>query len=372
MTEAGPADAARLEALIAPYRERANAEIKVQLDAYLADHPESGFPSSRTMRRNARTVFAGKRYRFAIAVAAFEGLTGRPSSPSVARAATWLEWYHVYTLFLDDIMDEDSRRRRLPSAWSANAKLYRGADAGRAGVVFRTRGVRYGVSQAILDALRLRSLAERAIQGAADLDVGVREDLLAELTEVDLALSDGQGLDIDFETAKRIRESDYEAMSGRKTGRLYAGAAATAAIIAGVTGADREALEAYARHFSIAFQDRDDLLGAGVVSSEIGGSSTGDITNGKRTRLFAMALERLPPRDRTAFLGAYGRGPRTPAKDIALVRRLLNEHVLDAMNARIDENVRMSVADLDRIPFRDPRAKDLLGLLARVQRTRRR
>src|SRR5437867_13270355 len=99
-------------------------------------------------------------------------------------------------------------------------------------------------------------------------------------------------------------------MSDRKTGRRYGGAAVTAAILAGATSDVRAALEAYAYHFSIAFQDRDDLLGAGVVSSRIGGSTTGDIRNGKRTRLYAMATGHLPPRARGAFPRSYGRGPR--------------------------------------------------------------
>ena len=370
MSGGDPPEVRRLEALLAPYRDGSNAEIRAQLDAYLAEHPESGSPSSRTMRRNARILHAGKRYRFAIAVAGYEGLTGRPAEPAVARAATWLEWYHLYTLFLDDVMDEDVRRRTFPSAWSSNAQLYRGRDASKPGVAFRTRRARYGVSLAILDALRLRSLAERAIEGATALDVAVRERLLEELTGVDLVLSDGQGLDVDFEIAARVRETEYEAMSDRKTGRLYGGAAVTAAILAGADPEPRAALEAYARHFSIAFQDRDDLLGAGVVSSRIGGSTTGDIRNGKRTRLFAMAAEHLPARERRAFLASYGRGPRTTARDVTLVRRLLREHVLEAMEARIAANVASALKALDHIPFRDARAADLLALLARAQTSR--
>src|SRR5205814_3700483 len=133
-------------------------------------------------------------------------LTGERPSQDLERAATWLEWYHLYTLFLDDIMDEDFRRRKFPSAWSSNARLYRGADGARPATVFRTRRHRYGVSQAILDALRIRSLAEWAIERAVGLHPSVRLELLAELTTVDLILSDGQGLDIDFE---RVRSEEH-------------------------------------------------------------------------------------------------------------------------------------------------------------------
>ena len=364
------ADLERLETLLSPYRARANTAMRALFDAYLHERPEGRSPSMRTMRRNARIFFAGKRYRYALAVAGFEGLSGNPADSAVLRAVTWLEWYHLYTLFLDDIMDEDVRRRRLPSAWFANTALYRGPDGARRSILFASRRVRYGASQAILDALRIRSLAERAIEGATGLDPPVRERLLEELTEVDLVLSDGQGLDIDFETAKRVREADYEAMSVRKTGRLYVGAAATAALLADASDANRKTLEAFAIHFSTAFQDRDDLLGTGVVPSKIGGSSSGDIAQGKRTRLYAMAMERLPAKERTAFLTSYGRGPRSTTRDITRVRELLRTYVLEAMNERIERNIAAAVDALDRIPFRDPAARDLLSLLARVQPVR--
>src|SRR5213083_2401115 len=172
----------RLESLLEPYRERSNAHIQAIWEEFAAEHPVDVFPSSRTMRDNSRLFTAGKRYRYALALAGYQLLTGEPPSRGLERAATWLEWYHLYTLFLDDIMDEDVRRRTLPSAWSADAKLFRGADANRPAVVFRTQRHRYGASQAILDALRIRSLAERAIEGS-DLDPVVRLELLSELTD---------------------------------------------------------------------------------------------------------------------------------------------------------------------------------------------
>src|SRR3989442_11193373 len=257
------------------------------------------------------------------------------------------------THFLDDIRGEDVRRRTLPSAWSADAKLYRGADANRPAVVFRTRRHRYGASQAILDALRIRSLAERAIEGS-DLDPMVRLELLSELTHVDLVVSDGQGLDIDFERATQIPEAEYVRMSEAKTARVYLGAAATAAIAARATPEDRAALEAYARHFAIAFQDRDDLLGAGIVPSEIGGSPEGDIRPGERTRLYVLAVQTLPSPDRSAFLRAYGRGPRTTMSDVRRFRGLLRAPCLPAVVNHIASNVLEPRRALYRFPSIEP------------------
>ena len=361
---------ARLEGLLRPYREASNAQMAAIWDEFQAAHPEMPFPSSRTMRQNARLFFAGKRYRYALAVAGYRLLTGETPPRALERAATWLEWYHLYTLFLDDIMDEDVRRRTLPAAWSTDAKLYRGPDAKRPAVVFRTRRHRYGVSMAILDALRIRSLAEQAIEGAADLHPSVRLELLSELTDVDLVLSDGQGLDIDLERVARISEAAYVRMSEAKTARLYLGAAATAAIAARASSEDRFALEAYTRHFAVAFQDRDDLLGSGVVRSEIGGSSEGDIRQGKRTRLYVLALKRIPRRDQAAFLRAYGRGPRTTKSDLALIRTEFRHHVLPEMEGRIETNLSAAKQALSRLPAKDPEAEALLEALLDAQRVR--
>src|SRR3989442_1875047 len=357
----------RLESLLKPYPDRSNAHIHAIWEEFAA---ERAVASSRTMRDNSRLFTAGKRYRYALALAGYQLLTGEPPSRGLERAATWLEWYHLYTLFLDDIMDEDVRRRTLASAWATDAKLFRGPGAERPALVFRTQRHRYGVSQAILDALRIRSLAERAIEGATDLDASVRLELLSELTQVDLVLSDGQGLDIDFEHADRIPEADYVRMSGAKTARLYLGAAATGAIEARASTEERAALETFARNFAIAFQDRDDLLGAGVVESRIGGSAEGDIRQGKRTRLFVLALQRLPPKDRTAFPRADGRGPRTTKNDIRSLRNLFREDVLPTMEGRIADHLAEARLALDRLPKRDPEARQLLEALLDAQRTR--
>src|SRR6184192_80928 len=360
----------RLESLLKPYRERSNAHIQAIWEEFAAEHPVDAFPSSRTMRDNSRLFTAGKRYRYALALAGYQLLTGEPPSRGLERAATWLEWYHLYTLFLDDIMDEDVRRRTLASAWATDAKLYRGPGADRPATVFRTRRHRYGVSQAILDALRIRSLAEGAIERAVGLHPSVRLEFLAELTTVDLILSDGQGLDIDFERVADIPEDAYVRMSEAKTARLYVGAAATAAIAARASSEDRAALETYARALAVAFQDRDDLLGSGVVASQIGGSSEGDIRQGKRTRLYVLARGRLHGADRTAFLRAYGRGTKTTKRDVAVVRDLLRTHVLPAMEDRIREYQKAAWDALRRLPARDPDAKQFLESLIEVQGSR--
>ncbi|MBI4415473.1 MAG: polyprenyl synthetase family protein, partial [Euryarchaeota archaeon] len=189
------------------------------------------------------------------------------------------------------------------------------------------------------------------------------------LTETDLRLSDGQGLDIDFERLQSVPEADYERMSELKTGVLYVAAAKTGGLLAGADEGRTAALEVYARRFALAFQERDDLLGAGVVRSDIGGSKQGDIEKGKRTRLFAVATARMPAATRRAFLAAYGKGTRTTAKDVRLVRNLLREYALEPTTDRIEENVTRAIASLRDARPSEPYAT-VLETLARAQLSR--
>lgn len=358
-----------LDAALAPYRERSNREILGIVDAYEASRGPHDHPSLLTLNASRRILAAGKRYRYALACLGYQAITGQDDFEVPARPACWLELYHLYTLFLDDIMDEDERRRTFRSAWSSSMRRYRGSDSSRPAVAFRTMRHRYGVSMAILDALRIRSLAERAIEDGPEIDARLRESLLELLTQTDLNLSDGQGLDIDFETRRAISESDYERMSDLKTGALYVAAASTGAILAEAPTGKAEALEEFARRFSTAFQDRDDLLGAGVVSSRIGGSQEGDIHKGKRTRLFALTFASASGSERKAFLRAYGRGTRTTARDIRLVRDLMRKHAHDALMARVRENVDRAIAALRAVDPSSPPAR-LLASLALAQLTR--
>src|SRR2546427_3606298 len=115
----------RLESFLKPYRDRSNAHIQAIWEEFVAEHPAGTFPSSRTMRDNSRLFKAGKRYRYALALAGYQLLTGKPLSHGLERAATWLERDPPYTFFLDDILDEDGRGRTRASPLARNAKLYR-------------------------------------------------------------------------------------------------------------------------------------------------------------------------------------------------------------------------------------------------------
>src|SRR2546426_6313814 len=116
----------RLESLLKPYRDRSNAHIEAIWEEFAAEHPAGAFPSSRTMRDNSRLFTAGKRYRYALALAGYQLLTGEPPSPRLAPAATRVEWEHPYKLFLHGNMHEDVRRGAPARAGGPRAQRVRG------------------------------------------------------------------------------------------------------------------------------------------------------------------------------------------------------------------------------------------------------
>src|SRR5438552_17455465 len=99
---------ARLESLLKPYRDLSNAHMESIWTEFAAEHPEGSFPSTKTMRQNSRLFLAGKRYRFALALAGYRLLTGERPSQHLARRASWRERPHVSTLFVAHSRAEES------------------------------------------------------------------------------------------------------------------------------------------------------------------------------------------------------------------------------------------------------------------------
>src|SRR2546428_10586544 len=90
----------RVEPLLKPYRDASNAAILSVWEEFVAEHPVGAFPSSKTMRLNARLFTEGKRYRYALALAGFRLLTGERPPRGLGPGATRLEGVHPCTPYL--------------------------------------------------------------------------------------------------------------------------------------------------------------------------------------------------------------------------------------------------------------------------------
>jgi geranylgeranyl diphosphate synthase type I len=119
----------------------------------------------------------------------------------------------------------------------------------------------------------------------------------------------------------------------------------------------------YGIPLGVAFQLRDDLLGVFGDPARTGKPATGDISEGKRTVLMALARERASASQARLLEGHVGDRTLTPAGAAAVKAVLADTGAVDECEALIAANVKEAVAALDGAPITDE-AKSALASLA--------
>jgi geranylgeranyl diphosphate synthase type II len=179
--------------------------------------------------------------------------------------ATGLEVFHNFTLVHDDIMDQAPVRRNFPTVhnkWNVNQAVLSGdVMAFVANECFLQTNPRY-----LLKVFR--------VFNRAAIEVCV-----------------GQQLDIDYEKASIVSQSEYLRMIELKTAVLLAASVKIGAIIGGAEDKDADLLYEFGRNLGLAFQIQDDLLDIYGDIKIFGKMPGGDIISGKKTFLLVKALE---------------------------------------------------------------------------------
>jgi geranylgeranyl diphosphate synthase type I len=208
----------------------------------------------------------------------FVGAGGDPDDPAIGDLGAALELLQAFALFHDDVMDGSATRRGEPTAHVREIDRHR--EGG-----WRGEARRYGEAVAIL---------------AGDISLVLADVLLAEVpaevrrlwNELRVEVNLGQFLDVvgsargdvSAETADRIVEyktARYTILRPLQMGAALAGRAELV-----------EPLSAVGTPLGVAFQLRDDLLGA-LGNSDITGKPVGDdLIEGKPTPLLLLARAR--------------------------------------------------------------------------------
>lgn len=184
-------------------------------------------------------------------------------------AAAAIELLHNFSLIHDDIEDGDRTRRGRATLWAI-----------------------WGQSQAINAGDALFTLAHIALSGMVSRGVlpprrlAVRE----RFDQACLSLTQGQHLDISFESRVIITEDEYLRMIGGKTAALIACACDIGAIVAGSDQIDH--FERFGSELGYAFQIEDDLLGIWGDPNVTGKSAGNDILHRKKSLPVAYGLAR--------------------------------------------------------------------------------
>ena len=210
-------------------------------------------------------------------------------------AASAVELLHNFSLIHDDIQDHSPLRHNRETVWK-----------------------KWGMPQAINAGDVMFTLAFLSIQ---DLTAILPpKDVLAAsriLQSTCLQLTQGQYLDISYETKPALPEEAYWPMIGGKTSALLACCCELGALAAGAEETRRADFREYGYNLGLAFQVLDDWLGIWGDTALTGKSAESDLVSGKKTFPVIHALAQDGP-----FAERWMRGSIQPEEVPGLARML--------------------------------------------------
>ena len=176
-------------------------------------------------------------------------------------AAAAVELVHNFSLIHDDIEDNSPLRRGRPTVWK-----------------------KWGIAQAINTGDAMFTLAHLALQR---LNTGCSAATVIEASRIlqntCLKLTQGQHLDITYESHGSLTQESYWLMIGGKTAALLAACTELGALVAETQPDQRYAYRDFGYSLGLAFQVQDDLLGIWGDSALTGKSAESDLTTGKKS-----------------------------------------------------------------------------------------
>jgi len=200
--------------------------------------------------------------------------------------ASSMELLHTFTLLHDDIMDQDEKRRGVPSVHT-----------------------KFGVPIAIVAGDLLFAKVFEAITKNTDhKSVKPKRilQILQELSEATIILCEGQTRDMLFEDKETVTEAEYFEMIDGKTAALFETSARCGGIIGGATKTQVKRLGEFGHYAGIAFQVIDDILALTADEKVLKKPVGNDIREGKRTLIVVYALKKANKTQRQKILETLG------------------------------------------------------------------
>jgi geranylgeranyl diphosphate synthase, type I len=307
------------EVLLRDVRAAVDCELAALWAAVLDEHSGRGVAVRRPLEA-ARDLClrGGKRLRAAL-VAVGHRLGGGDGGPSsVLSACCAVELLQAYFLIHDDWMDRDRLRRGGPAVHAALEDVFASEHLAAAGAVlagdFALALATRTLGEASVSAERWPAVLRRFATMQLDAVIGQKLDVLGDGSELD--------------EVYRLKTGSYTVLGPLLLGLELGPAPGPAGAVA--------ALEAFALPLGIAFQLRDDLIGAFAEPRVTGKPRGSDLRAGKRTLLATLGLAQPgsdAERQLTAVLG------NAAASDAEVERALV---LLDACGARLEVEQRIS------------------------------
>ena len=278
--------------------------------------------------RPLATVLAGRMY-------------GLPEALGVKAGAS-VEILHNFTLIHDDIIDNDSIRRGVP-----------------------TVHVKWGTPMAIVAGDLLFSKAFELLSSlASDVKPALIVKAVQKLAWASTTIAEGQAMEFDFQNRNDVSVDEYVTMVYKKTGALFEASLVIGAALAGAPDEELAKLAAYAKNVGIAFQIQDDILGLTSTEEVLGKPVYSDIREGKRTILVIYALSRLSGREREELLKALGNKNASREELRRAAQLIIGCGALEYARQKAEEYLKKGLEALESTNAVDSEAKELLKDLA--------
>ncbi|MFP3162904.1 MAG: geranylgeranyl diphosphate synthase [Acidianus hospitalis] len=251
--------------------------VNEEIEKYIKGEPKELYDASIYLLKAG-----GKRLRPLITVASSDLFSG--DRKRAYKAAAAVEILHNFTLIHDDIMDEDTLRRGMP-----------------------TVHVKWGVPMAILAGDLLHAKAFEVLSEALEgLDSKRFYMGLSEFSKSVIIIAEGQAMDMEFENRQDVTEEEYLEMIKKKTAQLFSCSAFLGGLVSGAEDKDLELLKEFGLNLGIAFQIIDDILGLTADEKELGKPVYSDIREGKKTILVIKALSLASEAERKIIIEGLG------------------------------------------------------------------
>jgi geranylgeranyl diphosphate synthase, type I len=256
-------------------------------------------------------VGRGKLFRPLLCLLACESTGGKVDDALDTAAA--VELLHNFSLVHDDIEDHDETRRHRPTVWKV-----------------------WGEPQGINVGDGMFALAYHAVLALGDPETAIT--VARRFGDTALLLTEGQYLDMSFETRHDVSDAEYLDMIGKKSAALVEFATWAGSRIAGATEHRQEAMRRFGRALGSAFQMYDDIMGIWGRAEDTGKRTGTDLENRKKTLPLLLAARQATGSD-AEIIRAYLSGEEV---DVDLLRDCLDRL---RIGSQVQEAVRRHLAD---------------------------
>jgi len=239
-----------------------------------------------------------------------------------------IEIIHNFTLVHDDIMDDDEIRRGRPSVHVA-----------------------YDLPTAINAGDAMLAIAFEAMAVAEGIEPELLPFLVKRIGRMVRKCSEGQQLDIEFESRDSVSEEEYIEMIHGKTAAMFLTCSEVGAHLAGADNDTIQCMHDWGLALGLCFQLMDDLIDVLSDSDTLGKPSGSDVAQGKRTLMVIHALQQPPSQDRDDLLSVLGKGDSVTSDQVAMAHRALdNLGSIEYARNKAEMYHRKAHDCLDRLP----------------------